>query len=125
LKHYGEIVEKKVRELDLNISALASKLDISRQTLYEYFKIPNLGLGFIYRLGKVINYDFIEDIPEIKDYLSTKGLGGLEETDYWRGKYINLQDEYITVLKQKNDDLMKVIESMAALVNKISITVKK
>lgn len=63
--HKGQIVEEVIRKGGYRISTLAKKLGISRNTLYNRFKEPDLAIDFIIRIGNLIKYDFAYDFPEI------------------------------------------------------------
>lgn len=125
MNHYGEIVKNKIDELDMNKTAIAEKLGMARNTLYRHLDTPNLSLDIILNIGKIIKYDFTNEIPQLKELAKKKKTADELDIDYWRDKYVTLQDDYIALLKAKNDDLLAIIQNMAALVNKISIVAKK
>ncbi|MEL6606959.1 MAG: helix-turn-helix domain-containing protein, partial [Bacteroidota bacterium] len=50
-KHRGEIVEEAVRRSGFSIKKLAERLKISRNTLYNRFKEPELSYDFIAAVG--------------------------------------------------------------------------
>lgn len=109
----------------MNKTAIAEKLGMARNTLYRHLDTPNLSLDIILNIGKIIKYDFTNEIPQLKELAKKKKTADELDIDYWRDKYVTLQDDYIALLKAKNDDLLAIIQNMAALVNKISIVAKK
>ncbi len=112
--HRGEIVEQKVRGSDMKLIKIAEALDITRNTLYVRFQTPNLDLDFIKRVGKIIHYDFSQDIPELR--ITQDTIPGLLEepiTEYQSlsectKALLNLQKKYIALLEKHNDLLTNV-----------------
>ena len=89
-EHRGKILEKRVRKLDCQITALAKILDINKNTLYKRFAKKNLSYEFIFQVGEIIGHDFYEDFPELKDIpkLKNKTTSPVEEA------YIHLLKQY-------------------------------
>ncbi|RZK22651.1 MAG: hypothetical protein EOO43_09375 [Flavobacterium sp.] len=55
--HMGELLERAIRRKGLNISELAIALNITRRTLYNWFKQEAIDEVTMERLSKVIQYD--------------------------------------------------------------------
>lgn len=64
--HRGKFVKKVIQEEGFSISKVAKTLRVTRVTLYNQFKKPNLSRDFILKVGKVIKYDFSLDFPEMQ-----------------------------------------------------------
>lgn len=64
--HKGQILEQVVRKKYSKLSELASKLGISRQTLYRRFEDKDLDLDFIKAVGKIIHHDFSAEFEELR-----------------------------------------------------------
>ena len=65
-QHRGAILELALRKKAYPISALASKLGISRTTLYNKFREHDLSYDFILQVGYIIHYDFTHEFPTIR-----------------------------------------------------------
>lgn len=64
--HRGKIFEKRIRTSEKSISEVARGLGFTARHMYNLFDQQNLSLDIIMRTGRIIHYDFAEDIPEIK-----------------------------------------------------------
>lgn len=65
MMHRGEIVQKIIKDLGINLSVLSNSVGVSRATLYRYFDTPDLSWKIIYDIGMAIRYDFKKDFPEM------------------------------------------------------------
>ncbi|RDC65034.1 hypothetical protein [Adhaeribacter pallidiroseus] len=107
--HRGEVVEQKVRNSDMKIVKVAEALAITRNTLYVRFQTPNLDLDFIKRVGKIIHYDFSQDIPELKTSQETlselpeESVTELQSLSECTKALLNLQKKYIALLEKHNE----------------------
>ena len=98
MQNRGELVERIVRKSGLSITALANKLDVSRNTLYNKFKERDLSYDFIIRVGNAVHYNFSLDFPEIKiDYQLPED----SRAHLWRleKRYKHLLEQYNKLLK--------------------------
>ena len=66
MKIRGEVVRAAIEKSGMNKTDVAKRIGVSRQALYDWFDIPNLGWDKIFRIGKVIKHDFADDFPELK-----------------------------------------------------------
>ena len=73
--HRGEMVEEAVRRSGFSLKKLAEHLNISRNTLYNRFKNPEVSYEFIVSASKIIHYDFTIDFPELKTAVNEMGEG--------------------------------------------------
>ena len=106
MQHKGEIVEKAVRQSGLPLTQLAKRMGKSRRWLYNAFDNPTLSIDLILNIGKIIHYDFSNDIddlkrlrtfeePKIDDITYTVSS---ESAEYWKNKYLTLLEKYNTLL---------------------------
>ena len=97
-QHRGEILEAVIRKSGYPIKALAKRLGVSRNTVYNKFKEYDLSYDFIVRVGDIIRYDFTYDYPELKTNVS---LGKEQHaTELWRleQRYTHLLERYNKLL---------------------------
>ena len=106
MQHKGEIVEKAVRESGYSITKLAVLLGKSRRWVYDAFQNRNLSIDVILEIGKVIFYDFSNDLLELKRFKintqdSAQFTYQVDETtaEYWKNKYLDLLEKYNRVLE--------------------------
>ena len=107
-KHKGKIVRKTINKLGIKIKEVANKSNISRGTLYNYFKEPDLDNKVLLKLGKVLRYDFSIHFPELiplkeeieqKNDLELYGERTTEELAEIQRKYYKLLEKHNTLLK--------------------------
>ena len=96
--HRGEIVEQAVWASGHNLSRLAKRLGKSRKWLYDAFENPNLSIDYIFEIGKVIHYDFSNDLPEFRKTYTQDAEVNLFEEPSWKTKYITLLEEHQKLL---------------------------
>jgi hypothetical protein len=85
--HRGELLKKVVSESDLSVGEIVSRMNYaSRNTFYSHLKKADLSLGLLKRYGRVLKYDFSEDIDEID------GLKLEEEVPSYLRAPLNLED---------------------------------
>jgi len=66
--HRGELLKKVASESDLSVGEIVSRMNYaSRNTFYSHLKKPDLSLGLLKRYGRVLKYDFSDDIDEIDE----------------------------------------------------------
>ena len=109
MQHKGEIIEKAVRESGFSITRLASRMGKSRRWVYQIFESPTVPVDYILAIGKIIHYDFTEDVKELKTYKvsmakqmmneSAQSFGNdKEEVEYWKNKYLAVLEKYNELL---------------------------
>jgi len=69
--HRGKKSEEAVRSSGINLKALAEKMHLSRNTLYAWFKEPQLSIDNMLRLSEHIGYGWLMDFPEIQKLVRT------------------------------------------------------
>ena len=100
----GEIIEKAIRESGYSITVVAQRLGKSRRWMYFLFDNPSVQLDLILQIGKILNYDFSHDIPEIVQgkFIVNDPEKRIDQEDvtFWKDKYYALVDEHLEVVKQ-------------------------
>lgn len=102
-KNLGEALERAIRRSNYSITEIARRLHVSRRTIYYWFKQEKLHYYTVQEVGAIIGYDFTDDVlslvdeqlavePDIKHLLHDKQV--LEELNYWKQKYMELEDKY-------------------------------
>jgi len=108
MQHRGEIIKKAVYESGMPISQLALRLNRSRRWVYLMFENQNVSIDVVLAIGKVINYDFSFEIYELRKNVVQEERSAYPEntttSEYWKAKYINLLEEYNTLLKNLKND---------------------
>ena len=116
-KHRGEIVDKVVRQSGFALNKLAKRLKISRNTLYNRFKDPELKDDFILDVGDIINYDFKRHFPDLKredgEDDEDRFIGGNQVyLDKETVKMLELGKKYMVLLERYND-LLGILVKLA------------
>ena len=116
-KHRGEIVDKVVRQSGFALNKLAKRLKISRNTLYNRFRDPELKDDFILDVGDIINYDFKRHFPGLKredeEDDEDRFIGGNQVyLDKKTIKMLELGRKYMVLLERYND-LLGILVKLA------------
>jgi len=102
VQHKGEIIERAVRQSAIPINTIAKKLGKSRRWMYHVFANYNTPIDTILKIGKVIHYDFSEDIKEISK-LNIINTDTQHTAEYWKDKYLQLLEKYNTLLESNKE----------------------
>ena len=104
-KHRGGILEAVVKRSPVKITQLVKRMGISRGTYYNHINDPKLQFEIIEQYGKILNYDFSGDFPDMKKYFFEDPEGdynmpktieeAIEQRDYWKNKYIKLLESIL------------------------------
>jgi len=109
MQHRGEIIREAIYKSGVPITELAKRMGKSRRWVYQMFENSNVSLDVILQIGKIIHYDFTEEIKEFnpsqKIISSFSASYEKEElnAEYWKNKYLKLLEEYNELLKRKNE----------------------
>jgi len=109
MQHRGEIIKEAVYKSGVPITELAKRMGKSRRWVYQMFENSNVSLDVILQIGKIIHYDFTEEIKEFSP--SQKAMSNFSASyekeelnaEYWKNKYLKLLEEYNELLKRKNE----------------------
>lgn len=111
MTHRGEILKRAVEESEMKVAGFARKIKYSREHIYRLFKREDVDLDFLLKAGKILQFDFSIEVPELNG-LSSEGNQGKEyglvttseyhkTVDKWKTKYLELLEEYNQLLKTK------------------------
>ena len=103
MEHRGEIIEQAVRKSGMSLVTISKKMGKSRRWLYLQFENPLVSLDVVLQIGKIIYYDFSEDIQILKvnTFISEIDDNKTErEVEYWKEKYYTIMEEYLLLLKK-------------------------
>lgn len=109
MEHRGEIVKRAVYKSGYPITELAKRLSKSRRWIYLMFENSNVSLDIILQIGKIIHYDFKDEIKEFNSYQNAITESAFDyqndesNPEYWKNKYLKLLEEYNELLKKKID----------------------
>lgn len=102
VQHKGEIIERAIRQSGIPINEIAKKLGKSRRWMYHLFANYNTPIDTILKIGRIIHYDFSEEIKELsilKDKNSDETY--TQSAEYWKDKYLQLLEKYNALLESK------------------------
>jgi len=126
--HHGNILQSAMKTAGISASELARRMKMARKTLYNRFESEKIDFYELVRFGKVLDYDFSKDVPEIDMYRND--LNSLVEgaTEYGNRKTQELEDcrkslgqyrdEAYKLSKELNawkDKYIQLVEEMSAL----------
>lgn len=103
MEHRGEIIEQAVRKSGMPLVTISKKMGKSRRWLYLQFENPLVSLDVVLQIGKIIYYDFSDEIQLLKvnTYVAEPNISnGQDEVIYWKEKYFKVMEEYHVLLKK-------------------------
>ncbi|TSD67739.1 helix-turn-helix transcriptional regulator [Inquilinus sp. KBS0705] len=112
VKHYGQIVEYRIRKNGYSISDLAKSINVNRRSIYNWFNQPYLKKDIIFQIGRVLRHDFSQEFPELfvsEDFKtihrSPHHMPAQDDTyaakienEVYKNKYVDLLERYNTLL---------------------------
>jgi lambda repressor-like predicted transcriptional regulator len=101
-KHRGEIIEDVVRNSGFSLKKLSERLGISRNTLYNRFKDPELSYEFIRSVGNIIHYNFEIDFAELRAGANELSEGTIGYVDRDAVALSSLERKYTALLERYN-----------------------
>jgi predicted transcriptional regulator len=108
MEHRGEIIKNAIYQSGMPISAIAKQMGKSRRWFYQIFEQKNVTIDTILTIGKIIHYDFTQEIKEMYPKIvhePPQEYPEEETVDYWKNKYIKLLEAYNSLLLKNTDDL--------------------
>lgn len=121
-QHKGKIVEDAIRRSGFSFKKLAERLRVSRNTLYNRFKEPDLNYEFIMAVGNIIHYDFTHDFPDLQAEIDAMNESSVGYLDRGTVELLRLEKKYISLLERYN----KLLGFLARLSNTNEVrTLKK
>ena len=106
MQHRGEILKEAVYKSGVPITELAKRMGKSRRWMYLMFENCNVSLDIVLQIGKIIHYDFADEIKEFspsqKIIEKSPANSNIEdsEAEHWKNKYLKLLEEYNELLKK-------------------------
>lgn len=109
--HRGDIVQKVLIRKNVNKTALAAKMGMSRNNLYKQLERDDMSVNHILHIGRLINVDFSQLIPGLDSDLSYPSMVNEPLEPYRTKKEIE-----ITIrLDGSDESLSKEIRNLKAL----------
>ncbi|RZK67814.1 MAG: hypothetical protein EOO85_25095 [Pedobacter sp.] len=99
--HMGELLERAIRRKELNITEIASAMDVTRRTLYNWFKKPVIDRETMERFSSIVSYDEISGQPKTTVADIEQPQIQLKDEAYWQDRYIDLLERYSSLLAGK------------------------
>jgi Predicted transcriptional regulator len=106
MQHRGEIIRKVIYNSGFTVTEIAAGIGKSRRWMYLMFENSNVSLDIVLQIGKIIHYDFADEIKEFspsqKIIEKSPANSNIEdsEAEYWKNKYLKLLEEYNELLKK-------------------------
>ncbi len=101
MQHRGEIIKIAVYKSGISITYLAKRLKKSRRWIYLIFERKDVSLDLILQIGKIIHYDFTEEINALKTISNNKNVDN-KNSIFWENKYLTLLETFNELLKEYN-----------------------
>jgi predicted transcriptional regulator len=104
MQHRGEIIRKVIYNSGFTVTEIAVGIGKSRRWMYLMFENSNVSLDIVLQIGKIIHYDFTEEIKEFNSsqkVLEKPSLDFDKDAEYWKNKYLQLLEEYNELLKKE------------------------
>jgi|694.fasta_scaffold72290_2 transcriptional regulator with XRE-family HTH domain len=121
-KHRGEIVEDAIRKSGFSLKKLSERLGISRNTLYNRFRDPQLSYEFIIAVGNIIHYNFSLDFAELRSETNEVRESPINYIERDASELLKLKKKYTDLLERYN----KLLAILVRLANANELhTVKK
>ena len=114
-KHYGQIVEYRVRKNGYCISDLARAAHVNRRSIYNWFNQRYLKNEIIHKIGCIIRHDFSEEFPDVFESDDFKTIhkvpesrvpyiqeDSFKENEIWKNKYLHLLEIFNELLLRES-----------------------
>ncbi len=83
-QHRGEIAAQRIKESQISLISIYTRLGIAQNTLTNWLEKEDLGFDKILQIGELIGYDFSKDFPDLKNLRydsATSRIYSLSEPD--------------------------------------------
>jgi hypothetical protein len=114
----GEIIKKVAEEKDLSASAIARKINKTRQAVQAMYRRPNINSSDLQKLSEVLNYDFFKHfIMEVPHHGSFTSIVSEPAAEYQK---LKSSKKSIPVLVELDgsEELLKKYFSLLTEMNK-------
>ena len=124
--HRGELLKKVASESALSVGEIVFKMNYgSRNTFYSHLKKAELSLGLLKRYGRVLQYDFSQDIDEMSELKLEEEVpsylraplnleDATNQRDFYHRLYMELLEEvrrleaeYVALKKEGNNKIIQ------------------
>lgn len=120
--HRGQVLKKAADESGLTVETIVERMHYaSRNTFYNHTRREDLSVAILKRYGRVLGYDFSQDIPEVEDY-------GIKETDVnyltepkTKEEATRQRDFYLKLYMSQLEEFRKLLEEYNDLKDKVNI----
>ena len=101
MKHQGKIFEKAVRKSNISITKIAKATGYSPRHFYNLFENEIISNDLFVKVGKIIGFNFEQDVPELRAYLLAKEPEGeyISNKDYMQ-RYLELMEKHIKLIEE-------------------------
>jgi len=99
--HMGQLLEGAIRRKGLNITQIASALNVTRRTLYNWFKQETIDEFTMERIANVVSCDFFSIKPEPAIATAVEDGEVVKDDAYWKDRYIDLLERYSELINAK------------------------
>jgi AcrR family transcriptional regulator len=96
----GELLERAIRRKGLNITDIASAMNITRRTLYNWFKQEIIDKDTMEMLSSIITYDAMSSKAKTTIYKIEDGQVPMKDEAYWQDRYIDLLERYSSLIAE-------------------------
>jgi transcriptional regulator with XRE-family HTH domain len=96
----GELLERAIRRKGLNITEIASAMNVTRRTLYNWFKQEIIDKDTMAKLSSIVTYDVVSSKPKTTIYKIEDGQTPIKDEAYWQDRYIDLLERYSSLIAE-------------------------
>lgn len=104
--HRGKLLKSIIQKSNISIFDLSKALEYSIDAIHHHIEMQMLDFKIISAYGKVLNYDFSIDFPEMISLTSKETFNSdvmqydelLKDRDHWKLKYIALLEKHNELL---------------------------
>lgn len=100
-KHYGEILKSAIEESGLSVSQISVKSGVPRKTIHRLFHDKDAGLDHLLKIGGVIGYEYLRDIPEFKKMFVSLPSQTDQDNLSYKVLYFEILEKYTKVLEEQ------------------------
>jgi len=105
--HRGKLLQSIIHKSNISIFELSKALEYSIDAIHHHIEMETLDFKLLSAYGKVLNYDFSVDFPEMAHIVVAQGEMDSEDfsyeelmkdRDHWKLKYIQLLEKHNELL---------------------------
>jgi len=96
----GELLERAIRRKGLNITEIAFAMNVTRRTIYNWFKQEIIDKDIMERLSNIVSYDAISSQPNTITFNIKNSQVTIKDEAYWQDRYIDLLERYSALIAE-------------------------